>query len=251
MVTNTKEIDLQQMEQIRDASQHISQILSRRLSGYLKTLRPLFAPHKVLGEYMESAFNQSVPDADKNFSEIEAQYKSIARETFNIPSKLGTPLPNIKNELAFHPWEYFHQLNNDTKQLVRISSPVKWVLSYVGGHTLSDLLLQRTRQEPPDTADVKKLLLNNLTICKLMDLAPEITQLLADLRFKVSIEKIPLTGELPYVILTSDVPAFRPQDDLIRTAIKFTGKQVFEELIDVDAISGLDDPFVTLLTQYG
>jgi hypothetical protein len=247
-LTNIKEIDLQQMGPLRDASQNISKILNHRLSGYLKTLTPLFAPRKVLGEYMESAFNQCVPGADKNFSEIEEQYKSIARETFNISSKLGTPLPNIKNELEIRPWEYLHPLENDANQMVRISSPVRWVLSYAGGYTLSDLLIQRSRNEITEVADTKKLLLNSLTIWKLMNLAPDIAQLLSDLRFKVSIEKTPLSGALPIVVLTSDVPAFRPQDDLIRTVIKLSGKQVFEELIDVDAMDDIVDPFVAGLS---
>jgi hypothetical protein len=248
-VVNTKEIDLQEMGTLRDASQRISQILTRRLSGYLSTLRPLFAPHKVLGEYMESAFSQSVPGADKNFTEIEEQYKLIARETFNISSKLGTPLPNIKNEIGIRPWEYLHSLDNDPNQVVRISTPVRWVLSYSGGHTLNDQLIDRTRRESLDVADLKKHLLSSLTLCKLIEHAPDIVQLLSDLRFNVSIEKTSLSGELPYLILTSDVPSFRPQDDLIRTTIKLSGKQVFEELIDIDAIRDMVDPLVFALTE--
>ena len=246
---NTKEIELEQMGPLRDVSQKISQLLNSRLAGYLATLTPLFAPRKVLGEYMESAFNQRVPGADKNFSEIEELYKTIARETFSISSKLGTPLPNIKNELEIHPWEYLHQLDINTNQVVRISSPVRWVLNYAGGYTLSDLLIQHTRNETPNVADVKRLLLSSLTIWKLIDLAPDITQLLSALRFKVSIETTSLSGALPYVILTSDVPAFIPQDDLILTVIKLSGKQVFEELIDVDAIGSMVDPFVASLTE--
>ncbi|MEJ2693782.1 MAG: hypothetical protein P8166_12175, partial [Candidatus Thiodiazotropha sp.] len=125
----------------------------------------------------------------------------------------------------------------------------RWVLNYAGGYTLSDLLIQRTRNEAIDVADAKKLLLSSLTIWKLMDLAPEIAQLLSDLRFKASFETTPLSGALPYVVLTSDVPAFRPQDELIRMVTKLSGKQVFEELIDVDAIGGMVDPFVASLTE--
>ena len=246
---NTKEIDLEQMGPLRDVSQKISQILNARLAGYLATLTPLFAPRKVLGEYMESAFTQSVAGADKNFSEIEERYKSIAAEAFNISSKLGTPLPNIKNELEINPWEYLHQLGTDSSQVVRISSPVRWVLSYAGGYTLGDLLIQRTRNETPDVADVKQLVLNSLTIWKLIDLAPDIAQLISDLRFKVSIETASVSGLLPYVVLTSEVPAFIPQDELILTVIKLSGKQVFEELIDVDAIGGMADPLVSSLTK--
>jgi hypothetical protein len=237
------------MGPMRDASQRISQLLNRRLSGYLETLTPLFSPRKVLGEYMQSAFSQNVPGADANFSEIEKLYKSIVRDTFNVSSKLGTPLANIKNELEINPWEYLHHLDDDKVNVVRISSPVKWVLSYAGGYTLSDLLIQRSRNENPDASDVKQLVLRHLTLWKLLDLAPDISKLLSDLRYNVSIETTPMSGDLPYIVLTSDVPAFRPQDDLIRTVTKLSGKQVFEELIDIDELGSIEDPLIADLTR--
>jgi hypothetical protein len=248
-VDNIKEIDLEQMGSLRDASQRIVQFLNTRLTNYLTTITPLFAPRKILGEFMESAFRERVPGADKNFAELENRYKTIARETFGMPSKLGTPLANIKNQLEVYPWEYLHQLEGDSGQTVRISSPVKWVLTYASGYTLSDLLEQCVQGEKPESGDVKQLVLNSLTMWKLIDQSPEIVQLLKDLRFSVSIESAPVSGELPYVVLTSDVPAFRPQDELISTVTQLSGKQVFEELIDVDAIAGMPDPFTDKLQE--
>jgi hypothetical protein len=246
---NIKEIDLEQMGHLRDASQQIVQFLNTRLSGYLTTLTPLFAPRKVLGEFMESAYRERVPGADKNFAAIEKRYKAIARETFGMPSKLGTPLANIKNQLEVYPWEYLHQLDGDSNQAVRISSPVKWVMAYASGYTLSDLLEQRVQGEKPESGDIKQLILNSLTLWKLIDQLPNVVQLLGDLRFSVSIETDSASGELPYVVLTSDVPAFRPQDDLISTVTQLSGKQVFEELIDVDAIADMPDPFTDKLQE--
>jgi hypothetical protein len=242
-VDNVKDIDLEQMGHLRNVSQKIVQFLNTRLSAYLTTITPLFAPRKILGEFMESAYQERVPGADKNFAEIEKRYKAIARETFAMPSKLGTPLANIKNQLEVYPWEYLHQLDGDSSQTVRISSPVKWVMAYASGYTLSDLLEQRVQGEKHDIGDVKQLMLNSLTLWKLVEQSPEIAQLLGDLRFSVTIETATVSGELPYVVLTSDVPAFRPQDDLIRTVTQLSGKQVFEELIDVDAIADMFDPF--------
>lgn len=246
---NIKEIDLEQMGHLRDASQQIMQFLNTRVSNYLATITPLFAPRKILGEFMESAYRERVPGADKNFAEIEKHYKGIARETFGMPSKLGTPLANIKNQLEVYHWEYLHQLDGDSSQTVRISSPVKWVMAYASGYTLSDLLEQRVQGEKPESGDVKQLMLNSLTMWRLIEQSPGIVQMLKDLRFSVSIESTPASGELPYVVLTSDVPAFRPQDDLIRTVTQLSGKQVFEELIDVDAIADMPDPFTEKLQE--
>ncbi|MBT8439893.1 MAG: hypothetical protein KJO91_09210 [Gammaproteobacteria bacterium] len=241
---NVKEIDLEQMGHLRNVSQQIAQFLNTRLSAYLTTITPLFAPRKILGEFMESAFREKVPGADKNFAEIEKSYKVIVRETFGLPSKLGTPLANIRNELEVYPWEYLYQLDGDSSQTVRISSPVRWVMAYAGGYTLSDLLEQRMQNEQPDADDVKQHVLKTLTLGMLIKQSPDIVQLLNDLRFTVTIGNADVSGNLPYVVLTSDVPAFRPQDDLIRTVTQLSGKQVFEELIDVDAIADIPDPFI-------
>jgi hypothetical protein len=248
-VDNVKEIDLEQMGQLRDVSQHIVRFLSNKLSGYLTTITPLCSPRMILGEFMESAYKERLPGADKNFAEIEERYKTIARESFGMPSKMGTPIANIKNQLEAYPWEYLYHLGGDSNQTVRISSPVKWVMAYASGYTLSDLLAQRVEGQKPDIGDVKQLMLNSLTLWKLIEKSPEIAQLLGDLRFSVSIQNSSASGILPYVVLTSDVPAFRPQDDLIRTVIQLSGKKVFEELIDVDGISEIVDPFKTSLLE--
>ncbi len=244
-----KEIDLAQMGQFRDVSQHIVQFLNARLSGYLSTITPLFSPRKILGEFMDSAYKERVPGADANFAEIEQRYKKIVRETFDMPSKLGTPLANIKNQLEVYPWEYLYQLDDDNNQTVRISSPVKWVIAYAGAYTLPDLLEQRVRGEKPDAEDIKQLVVNSLTLWCLIEQSPDIVQLLGDLRFTVSIETALASGELPYVVLTSSAPAFRPQDELIRTVTQLSGKPVFGELIDVDAIGDIPDLFSEKLQE--
>ena len=66
-MTPVKEIDLQQLGHLRNISQKITQHLQRKLNDYLITVTPLLAPRKVLGQYMQSAFNDKVPGDDKNF----------------------------------------------------------------------------------------------------------------------------------------------------------------------------------------
>ena len=71
---------------------------------------------------------------------------------------------------------------------------------------------------------------------------PGITQLLADLRYRVLIEPCEGLGPIPVVSLESCVPSFRPSDELIQTATRFSGVPAFIELIAKDAVSGLEDP---------
>ena len=67
--------------------------------------------------------------------------------------------------------------------------------------------------------------------------------MLAGLGYEVSIEILPeISGDLPYVVLTSIVPAFRPQDTLVGMVSQLSGGSSFEELVDVEGIEGM--PFL-------
>ena len=107
---------------------------------------------------------------------------------------------------------------------------------------MSDLLEQRVQGEKPESGDLKQLMLNSLTMWRLVKQSPEVARLLEDLRFSVSIETDSASGELPYVVLTSDVPAFRPQDDLISDligAVLVNGAHtnaVFRGRIEIDTV---------------
>ncbi|HHM05134.1 MAG TPA: hypothetical protein ENJ19_05245 [Gammaproteobacteria bacterium] len=239
-MSEVKDIDLQQMGALRNASQKISQVLEKKLNAYLTTLTPLFAPRKVLGEFMESAFKEKVPGADKNFAELDARFKSLSREAFQTPMKLSTPVRNIKNQLEICPWEYAHALGSG--ETITLKCPVKWVLAYHGAPGLSRLLKARRDGESLPAEELKTLLVQNLTLAKLLDLSPGIQRLMADLRFPLSLETSAVAGDLPFVVISSPVPTFRPQDELIQTVVQLSGLPLFEELVDVEGLQGLEDP---------
>ena len=241
-MTPVKEIELQQLGHLRNISQKITQHLQRKVNDYLTTVTPLLAPRKVLGQYMQSAFNDKVPGDDKNFTTLEELYKQISRDTFALNSKLSTPLPSIANKPMVHPWEYLYTIT-DVQSQISISSPVRWVLNYSSAYNLSRLLEDRVKGEHARPDEVKEFLVYALTMWMLMDKSPGLQDLLRDLRFHVTFEKSAESGELPYVVLNADVPSFRPQDEVIKTVVQMSGHPVFEELIDVDALAGVTDPF--------
>jgi hypothetical protein len=242
-MSEVKEIQLDQVGHLREVSQRISDFLQKRLTAYLSTLTPLCAPRRVLGEFMESAFREKVPGADRNFAEIEERFKSLTRDVFGQPAKLGTPVPNIKNELEASPWQYLYAVGGDDAHRVTVTSPVSWVLSYKGPYNLEDLIAQRLAGETIDSQAVKGLLLRSLTLWKLMELTPDLPKLFEDLRFPVTVETSAVSGDLPHVVIRSVIPAFRPQDEIVQTVTRLSGVPVFEELIDVDALAALPDPF--------
>jgi hypothetical protein len=70
-----------------------------------------------------------------------------------------------------------------------------------------------------------------------------ISRLLTDLRYHVQCEPAPGFGELPLVTISAGLASFRPADDLILTAARFSGVAAFIELIDLDSVHELADPF--------
>jgi len=242
-MSRVKEIDLQEMGPLRNASQKKSQLLEKKLNGHLATLTPLFTPRKILGEFMLSAFKDKVLGAEANFKNIEEQFKDIARNGFKMPMKLSTPIAGIKNSLEIYSWQYLYPIGGDAEQTITVSSPTRWVLCYASALDLSRLLKAKTEGEALRGDDVKELIINSLVMVTLLNKFPGIKSLFADLRFNVTVEKSPVSGELPYVVLNSPLPAFRPQDDIIQTVTQLSGLPMFEELVDLDDIDNLDDPF--------
>jgi hypothetical protein len=238
-----KEIELAQMAHLRNVSQKISQFLHKRLTAYLNTLTPLFPPRRILGEFMQSAFEGKVPGAEKNFAELQERYKKLCGKPFDLPAKLSTPLPTIKNQLEIYPWEYAYQVGQDTSQAIAITTPVKWALSYTSGYSLSRLRSARFGRETHRPDEIKQFIINVLTMNMLIDTSPGIKQIMGDLRFPLDKEESPELGELPFVVIHAALPAFRPQDDIIQTVTQLSGKPLFEEIIDIDAIESLEDPF--------
>lgn len=239
-MTPIKEIQLEQMTQLRERSKAVSVILNKELQAYLKTITPLFSPRKVLGEYMQSATRDKVVGAEKNYSIILENYKSVLRDVFGYNAKLSSPVPAIQNELVAEPWVYSDDLDGT---VLSFSSPVRWVLSYDCSYDLPRLIAEKLKDEQPHYDSITPFVLNALVIWLLLENSPGLVRLLEGLGYEVSIERQPkIAGTLPFVVLTSRVAAFRPQNDLVRMVAQFSGSSGFEEIIDVDQIDAIENP---------
>jgi hypothetical protein len=71
---------------------------------------------------------------------------------------------------------------------------------------------------------------------------PGLGPLFADLRYQVQTQSAPDLPKLPLTTITSILPSFRPNDDLILSATNFSGVPAFIEIIDIDAVGRLPDP---------
>lgn len=240
--STTKTLTFEQLANLREKTETIAQFLKDRLKGHLETLRPAFAPRRMLGKY--TGTREGVAGEDKAFAQLQTQYQEVCRNPFALPPELNQDiLANIDNQIDVYPWEYSYEAKGakETKTLT-MNSPVRWVLTYSSGYTLAQVRQAVSGLQDRQSDYVRQFVVNALVMRAMFDRYPGIPQLLTDLRYEVRIEKCPGLGELPFVTVGACIPSFRPADDLILTATQFSGVPAFIELINVDTIPVLQDP---------
>jgi hypothetical protein len=196
----------------------------------------------MLGRHVRIGARDEVPGAERAFAKLRERYALTCGRPFSLTKDLEDEPLSIEPIVDLYPFEYRHCLGGDAARVVSMTNPVCWTLSYRSGYTLPELeaaLENRTSLRPNDA---KQFLLNALALQLLFETFPEISQLLEELRYDVRIEKRPQLGELPLITLRAALPAFRPSDAVIATAIRFSGVPAFIELIDVAALPELRDP---------
>jgi hypothetical protein len=240
-----RSLSIPEVSELRAKTQAISQLLQQQLQGHLETLRPLFAPRRLIGKYAGgSAARDEVPGAEKAVQDLRARFKAVAGRPFSVKAELSNDLlANVGTQVELYPWEYAYEATSGGQtKTVAITSPVRWVMTYVSNYTLHQLREVVAGREEKRPGDVQQFLANSLVMAALMEKFPALGRLLADLRFEVSVETAPTLGELPLVVLSSNLSSFRPADDLVITATGFSGVNEFVELVDREAVQNLRDP---------
>jgi hypothetical protein len=237
-----KTLSFEQLAELRTRTEAIAQLLYKQLQAHLETLRPLLAPRRLLGKYV--GVKEDVAGADRAFAQLQETYKGVSGKPVALPPELDQDVVAlVENRLELYPWEYPYQAKSEREtKTVTLTSPVRWVLSYSSGVTLSQLLQTAISKEPRRPDALHQFAVNALVMHFMFTRYPGITQLLTDLRYRIHTDKAPGLGELPLVTITSCLPSFRPADDLILTATRFSGVPAFIELIDLDALHTLQDP---------
>ena len=236
-----RRVTLEDLGVMRQQTEVISELLRRRLLTQLEILRGIFAPRRLLGRHAGALVREDAPGADRALSELRDRYAAACGRPFALPKELGDERLEIGGMLDLYPSVYRHTLEQPDR-VIAMTNPVCWTLHYRSGYTLADLesaLGQRAQLRP---ADARQFLLSALVLQLLLETFPEISSLLEDLRYEVSITKRPGLGELPLVTLRAPLTSFRPPDDLISTATQMSGVPAFIELIDAEALATLRDP---------
>jgi hypothetical protein len=240
--TTTPHLTFEQLANLRDKTETVAQFLKDRLKNHLETLRPAFAPRRVLGKY--TGTRDGVAGEDKAFAQLQTQYQEVCRNPFALPPELEQDsLANIDNQIDVYPWEYTYEAKGAKEaKILTMNSPARWILTYSSGYTLAQVRQAVSGLQDRRSDYVRQFVVNALVMRFMFDRYPGIPQLLTDLRYEVRIEKCQGLGELPFVTISACLPSFRPADELILTATRFSGIPAFIELINVDTVPTLQDP---------
>lgn len=238
--------------QLRQKTEAISKLLQQQIEAHLETLRPLFAPRRLLGKYLGgSASRDAVPGAEKAVLALKKQFKKHAGPPFVIKGDLDERLfTNIENRVELYPWEYVHEAQAEgTAKSIVITSPVRWTMSYGSSFTLGQVRRVIAGELEKRPNELAQFVLNGLVMAAMIEEFENLARLLTDLRFEVSVEPLPQLGGLPLVTLSSNLSSFRPADDLLLSATEFSGVNAFIELVDRDAVESLRDPLREKLNE--
>jgi hypothetical protein len=215
----------------------------------LATLAPLLAPGRVLGKHAGS--RESAPRADEALAELSQKYQQARGNPFDVKGDLNEEvLTAIAPGIQIYPYEYSHEaVGAKASRQISMTSPMRWVATYGSEYSLSqlrNLLLTGGERRPQP---VKQFVVNALAFQAVLARNGSVSQLLGDLRYEITVAALPGLDKLPMVNFSVPIPSFRPPDDLLLTAVRFSGVPAFIELIDTKAMHELEDPLRRQIVQ--
>lgn len=233
-------LSIEQLSDLREKTEAVSELLRGQLAAHLETVRSILGPQRLLGKHVRAGHRTEAQGADHAFQQLKQQFAEIATRPFGLSKDLVDDPISIEGKLELYPWEYTHALG-DGKEIT-MTSPMRWVVAYRSGYTLTQLRKALASKESRRTEDVRQFVASAIALKLLLEKHPEITALFLDLRYRVEVTTCDGLGDLPLTILSSAVGSVRPDDELIKTATRFSGVPAFIELVDQEAVQHLRDP---------
>jgi hypothetical protein len=234
---------------LRKLTRAIADLLRSQMKEYLSALAPLLRPNVALGEYLQGSSKSPVKGAERAFKEMQALYESVAvAKPFHLPKDLRPPLDIAGPALEMTPVEYEHvaRTDNESKSVI-VTQPLKWVVAYPGytPDGLGALLANRNRS----AEEVRDFILHFLAVHLVTSRQTGIAAMLEALHFPLSSGKLPEFGELPITYISSSISTFRPHDDVIIESTEISGKDLFEEIVNIEDIARMRDPLRERLVE--
>lgn len=238
-----KNLTNEEFLKLRQTTEKIDQVLNKRLRSHLDIIRPLFIPRILLGNFVKSAYTDEIPGTQKAFTELQEWYAKICEKPFGLPKKLQPPLSPISHQLEMTPFQYPLSLEGARDRSINITSPVKWILSYQSDCPFNRLKAMALGMESRQPDEMRQGLISHLTMVIFLRRFPILNQLFEDLRYQPEIIELSDLGGLPVVILKAPVETFLPPDDFILQVTQLSGIAAFQEIIVLEAVENIADPF--------
>jgi hypothetical protein len=227
---------------LRKLTRAIADLLRNQMREYLSTLAPLFRPRAVLGNYAEGGTYEASRTGEKAFKELQDLYQKLAQaEAYHLPSELKTPLEVISTQLEMTPVEYTHvATSGNDKKTVRVTSPLKWSLTYAGFSPgrLREVLNSNDRT----TDELQQFVLHYLMMHSVVTKQTGVARIMEALHFPLSVEYSDEFGGVPLTFVSASISTVRPPDQVIIESTEVSGMNAFEELVQVEDVAKLDDP---------
>jgi hypothetical protein len=232
----------QELLALRRLTVALSTLLTQQVRAYLSTLAPLLRPRAVLGEYVEGGAKEAARGADAAFKDLQENYAAVAAAPpFNLSGELTPPVEIISTALELTVFEYSYTARaGGAEKSVVVTSPLRWILSYSGFGIgrLRELVATRDRS----AVELREFLLHHLILHTVLTRQEGVTGILDTLHFPVKSETIDGLGKLPVTSITSAVSTGLPADEVIIESTEISGRNVFEEIVNVDDVVKLRDP---------
>jgi hypothetical protein len=239
--------NIQSLLVLRKLTRAITDVVRVQMTEYLKTLTPLMRPQAVLGEYVQGGQKEAARKADKAFKDLLALYEAVApTKPFHLQRELNPPLDFPRVGLEITPLDYVHVAQPGNRR-IKVRCPLTWVLTYSDfpPNRLQELLASKSR----DAGEVQRFVLSYLVLHLATTQDPALAQIFEALHVPITATKSPEFGELPVTRIGVPVKTIRPSDAVVIDSAELTGMDAFEEVVDVDDMKGLADPFKQRLLE--
>jgi hypothetical protein len=228
---------------LRKLTRAITEALRVEMTTHLATLTPLIRPTVVLGDYVQGGQKELTRKAEKAFKQLQTQYDAvISAKPFNLTRELTTPINIPGDALEITPFDYSHVASAEgTTRSILVRAPLTWTLSYsgYGPSRLQELLSTKMRSSD----ELAKFVLGYLLLHVVLTHQTGVTQLLDALHFPITTVKVPEFGDLPVTRIGPTVSTSRPSDAVIIESAELTGMDAFEEIVRVEDLANLKEPF--------
>ena len=250
-----EQISTQRLLVLRKLTRAVSDHLRAQLKDYLATITPLLRPTAVLGEYIQGSSKITVKGADRAFKELQALYDSIAaKKPFELHAGLQPPIEMLSSTPEIVPVDYPHMARSGGEsKTITVTSPFKWILTYSGFSAAKFKELIEDRHSA--SRELAEFLLHSLVLKTVISHQAGLMNILSDLHFPVTWEKLPGFGDLSFTCISTSITSFLPPDPVIVESTEISGVNVFEEVVNLEDIRTTQEPFrerlVELARNYG